>query len=1318
MTATNIGYAFMVFALSILWIPCTGVESFLQDFQPCTFNPLCSCTKSYDSLGEVHCVDVYFPRIPPTINRSRLSTLHLRNNDLDSIEPYFLVNTGLYKMTIQDNPLPNLNDDSLYGLEHSLWELELINTYLNYVPSRALRILLKLKVLNLSGNQISEIKMGDWNGLENTLRVLKLANNALTYLPYRAFDGLMFLETLDLSGNMISEIHVNAFQDGPLQLYRLNLADNLLKFIPYMHLSSSAMKFMKYLDVSYNLIENTKGSLLSVTSRSGGRHKFLLDELHLEYNHIKILEKQSLQNFESINKTYFNGNPITHIQDGAFQNTKIREIFMVDCEIYNVSSEAFKGLETYLHTLDVSNNNITEFPIKKLQQNFNMLMKLGLGDNKIKNLFPIHNEVTEKIIKLNEKKKTNEKIVAREDNKQIAQEKDNYYHEFYSLQDFDFSGWNNGPLQIKTINGFKYLRRLSLSKMTTSILEPDMFMNFTIDMEELQITRSDIKTIKAHAFKHVHGLKYLDLSENIISTLDSDAFKEIGHSLQYLKMSHAFASTFKPIPAEAFRYLNNLKYLELSNNHMQYLRESSFHSQTNLRMLKLQDCMIETLHKGTFQGGQEGSHNHLEEIYMSFNSLKKIEEGSFDDLPSLGKIHLDGNRINRIERHAFTNLERLRWLILRGNQIEKLEIEAFQNLPYLQELDLAYNYIKHMDFTFLDQVGMLSYFRMNVSHNLLSKLSSHYNVSTKDFYVQSNIRVLDISYNNIKSIEDKYFSPMESSLSYLYMSFNNLHQVSRNVFGYLNNLIWLDLGHNNIAEVGFDSFKGSKRLQVFKISHNHLADLPNDLFKGFTELRLVDLSYNKLRVLPDMFFSEDNLEVLNMAHNELSRMPVLSFSTHSAGIVRDMDLSFNTITALPVFEMFSRFKSLKRLNLAGNRLVHLEDSNFASLIHLTYLDLSHNNALSFENRGRMFLGLEQSLQHLGLKNISLTSIPELPLPSLINLDLSGNQISSVGPERASNLSSLRNLDLSHNELIGFPSIIMNLPELNNLNLSNNHIYDLNNSTLNTGVQKLITLDLSYMPFLSFETGALNKMTSLQTLVISTFVGIKDFNIPSIVSDVHTLRNLNLKVDKLSRMGKELIGLFPYKLRNFTISGKALHGLVLNNIFRGLRYPNLNLTIFNTSLETISSDVFRHMGTVRNISLDIRNNSLKSIGNPSTNISPNHHGQTFLTSLKVSGNPWTCDCNIGWMEVWHRKKRQFLCNQEDPSTVPSNRYRDVEHYSISKSTCLIGDEDLEIAACGDRKKPLAEAFKNDIECGWGAADSFFKSNLLTKSKKIF
>jgi len=149
---------------------------------------------------------------------------------------------------------------------------------------------------------------------------------------------------------------------------------------------------------------------------------------------------------------------------------------------------------------------------------------------------------------------------------------------------------------------------------------------------------------------------------------------------------------------------------------------------------------------------------------------------------------------------------------------------------------------------------------------------------------------------------------MKSSLNYLHMSFNNMGRVSRNVFDNLHNLIWLDLGHNRINEVGFNSFKGSKKLQVFIINHNRIVDLPSGLFKGFTELRLVDFSFNKLRMLPEIFFTESNLEVLNMAHNELPRIPVESFSIHSAGFVCDMDLSYNTITTLPSFEVLSRLK--------------------------------------------------------------------------------------------------------------------------------------------------------------------------------------------------------------------------------------------------------------------------------------------------------------------------------------------------------------------------------------------------------------------------
>lgn len=127
---------------------------------------------------------------------------------------------------------------------------------------------------------------------------------------------------------------------------------------------------------------------------------------------------------------------------------------MVDCNIYNVSSDAFRGLEPYLYILDVSNNNITEFPVRKLQQNFNTISKLGLRDNKIKHLFPIQNQVPEKNENFNEKKTKKDKTIGRENNKRNLQENDSGHREFYSIEDFDFSGWNNGPLQMNNIDGY------------------------------------------------------------------------------------------------------------------------------------------------------------------------------------------------------------------------------------------------------------------------------------------------------------------------------------------------------------------------------------------------------------------------------------------------------------------------------------------------------------------------------------------------------------------------------------------------------------------------------------------------------------------------------------------------------------------------------------------------------------------------------------------------------------------------------------------------------------------------------------------------
>lgn len=115
------------------------------------------------------------------------------------------------------------------------------------------------------------------------------------------------------------------------------------------------------------------------------------------------------------------------------------------------------------------------------------------------------------------------------------------------------------------------------------------------------------------------------------------------------------------------------------------------------------------------------------------------------------------------------------------------------------------------------------------------------------------------------------------------------------------------------------------------------------------------------------------------------------------------------------------------MNLSNNRLFRLDDAAFATLPRLSHLDLSNNSELKVMDKA--FLGLENSLLKLGMDNVSLTSVPELRLPHLRELRLSRNELPSIPQELAQNLSSLRHLDLSLNDLTAMPLITQSLPQL-------------------------------------------------------------------------------------------------------------------------------------------------------------------------------------------------------------------------------------------------------------------------------------------------
>lgn len=219
------------------------------------------------------------------------------------------------------------------------------------------------------------------------------------------------------------------------------------------------------------------------------------------------------------------------------------------------------------------------------------------------------------------------------------------------------------------------LRTLSLSKISSAQLQPEDFLEFGNELEDLRIFQGGLKTILGNAFKNVRGLKRIDLSENRISKIDDDAFKDIEHSLIALKMAHGLSADYHALSPNIFRPMSSLQFLDMSNNGIKSIAETSFHFMKCIKALEFRDNKIDQIAKGTFQGD---IHSKLETISFAYNMIKYIAQHTFVDLASLTTLNLDDNRIEKIERRGFMNLDQLKRLSLRGNRISSISDESFQ----------------------------------------------------------------------------------------------------------------------------------------------------------------------------------------------------------------------------------------------------------------------------------------------------------------------------------------------------------------------------------------------------------------------------------------------------------------------------------------------------------------------------------------------------------------------------------------------------------------------------------------------------------------
>ncbi|GCC35215.1 hypothetical protein chiPu_0013698 [Chiloscyllium punctatum] len=221
------------------------------------------------------------------------------------------------------------------------------------------------------------------------------------------------------------------------------------------------------------------------------------------------------------------------------------------------------------------------------------------------------------------------------------------------------------------------------------------------------------------------------------------------------------------------------------------------------------------------------------------------------------------------------------------------------------------------------------------------------------------------------------------------------------------------------------------------IQNNFIKALPEKSFKNKTQLRWINLNKNKItsdNIDKGLFQKMENLLHLYMDDNNLEEVPA----------------------PLP--------SSLEHLRLARNKISRIPEGAFTNLDKLTLLDLQGNNLKDFAIEVNTFQGLKSLLQlnlaknglkemppqipnstlQLFLDNNSIKAIPQdyfSGLPKLSFVRLNHNKISDTGiPEFVFNVSSIIDLQLSHNQLTIVPPIHLSLEHLY---LDHNQIKNIN-----------------------------------------------------------------------------------------------------------------------------------------------------------------------------------------------------------------------------------------------------------------------------------
>ncbi|XP_061778575.1 prolargin [Nerophis ophidion] len=226
---------------------------------------------------------------------------------------------------------------------------------------------------------------------------------------------------------------------------------------------------------------------------------------------------------------------------------------------------------------------------------------------------------------------------------------------------------------------------------------------------------------------------------------------------------------------------------------------------------------------------------------------------------------------------------------------------------------------------------------------------------------------------------------------YLYLHNNYITQVTAEPFLNATGVRWINLANNRIQRIDKQVFQKIPDLLYLYVQGNQLKEVPSGLPASLEQLRL---GRNRISKIPAGALSKmGNLTLLDLYHNQLS----------------DSGLGANT---------FKDLSSLMQLNLAHNVLKKMPAGVPSGLIQL-FLDKNRIDDIPKD--------YFQGFGHLAFVRLNY------------------NELSDKGvPKAVFNISTLLDLQLSHNQLASIPLFSSHLEHLH---LNHNSIKDINGTLI-------------------------------------------------------------------------------------------------------------------------------------------------------------------------------------------------------------------------------------------------------------------------------